>query len=291
MHKNLRPDVARIGGLGEIAGKYQLVLCDVWGVLHNGLTAWPDTIEALSKFRNSGGAVVMVTNAPRPREPVYKQLAYLGVPGGVFDIVVTSGDVTRELIRQAPKKILFIGTDKDHELFEGLNVELVDEETAEAIVCSGPWDEATEQPEDYVELLTRLKARNLPFICANPDRVVEVGDRMIYCAGAIADEYSKLGGKTLIAGKPYAPIYQAAIAEAAKLTGKNFDKSDILAIGDGLPTDVKGAQDFGLDVLFVSSGIHAGQYGPVDNPDETRLLSFLTANEASPIAYIPRLKW
>ena len=295
MHNDLLPDITdtvpRINGLEEIAGKYQLILCDVWGVLHNGLKAWPGTIEALSEFRRSGGTVVMVTNAPRPRGPVYSQLSYLGVPDGVFDAVVTSGDVTRELIRQSPRKIFFIGTDKDHELFEGLNIELVDEEAAEAIVCSGPWNEATEMPEDYIELLTRLKARDLPFICANPDIVVEVGDRRIYCAGAIAREYSKLGGKTLIAGKPFAPIYRAAIAEAEKLAGKKFNKSDILAIGDGMPTDIKGAEDFGLDVLFVSSGIHAGEYGPAQAPDDKRLQAFLKANKASPAAYIPKLKW
>src|SRR5680860_561448 len=214
MHDKLTPTISHtvpcIGGLEEIADKYELILCDVWGVLHNGLESWPGTIDALSNFRKSGGAVVMVTNAPRPRGPVYLQLAQLGVPDGVFDLAVTSGDVTRELIRKAAQKIFFIGTAKDHELFKGLDVKLVDEQAAQAIVCSDPWNEATEIPEDYIELLTRLNARGLPFICANPDIVVEVGDRLIYCAGAIAREYSRLGGKTLIAGKPYAPIYEAA---------------------------------------------------------------------------------
>jgi HAD superfamily hydrolase (TIGR01459 family) len=281
----------RIDGLSAIADDYDLILCDVWGVLHNGVQPRAGTIEALSKFRQQGGVVIMITNAPRQRKSVYTQLQNMGVPEGVFDAIVTSGDVTRDLIRNGSKKMLHIGPKKDLNLFEGIKVELVPEEDAEAVICSGLWDEQSETPEDYIALLTRLKARQLPFICANPDIVVEVGDHLEYCAGAIAREYDKLGGKTLIAGKPHHPIYEVAISEAEQISNRTFKKERILAIGDGLPTDIKGAANFGLDALFVTAGIHAGEYGDQETPDDAKVGKFLAVNNAHPVAYLPRLNW
>jgi HAD superfamily hydrolase (TIGR01459 family) len=283
--------VQRIQGLRAIADNYDLVLCDVWGVLHNGLAPRSGAIEALSSYRKSGGTVVMVTNAPRQRKSVILQLENMGVPEGVFDTVVTSGDVTRDLIRQIGGKMLHIGPKKDMNLFEGIEVDLVSENEASSIICSGLWNEQTETPEDYIELLGRMQKRDLPFICANPDIVVHVGDKLEFCAGAIAREYSKLGGKTLIAGKPHHPIYTLAIAEAEQITGKTFDKAKILAIGDGMPTDIKGAADNGLDALYVSAGIHADEYGAADNPDHAGVLAFLAKNNQAPVAYLPRLEW
>ncbi len=283
--------VQRIAGLSAIAGRYDLVLCDVWGVLHNGITPRQGAIEALTNFRKSGGVVIMITNAPRQRKSVYTQLQNMGVPDGTFDMVVTSGDVTRDLIRSGTRKMLHIGPQKDINLFEGIDVDLVSEAEAAAVICSGLWNEQTETPADYVELLTRLKARDLPFICANPDIVVEVGDHLEYCAGAIAREYAKLGGTTLIAGKPHHPIYDVAISEAENLSGRTFEKSRILAIGDGMPTDIKGAADYGIDALYVSAGIHAAEYGEADDPDHQGVTSFLQANKARPVAYLPRLEW
>lgn len=289
--------ISRINGLSEISAKYGLVLCDVWGVLHNGVKAYAGAIEALSTYRKNGGTVVMITNAPRPRGPVYEQLKRLGVPtnandGGIYDEVVTSGDATQALMRQAPKKMHFIGVyEKDKNLFEGFDIELVGEDEAQAVICTGPFDEVNDTAQDYIPVLKKFHERNLPFICANPDKVVEVGDRFIMCAGAIADEYEKMGGTTLIAGKPHAPIYEQAIKEAKQITGKTFEKSDILAIGDGMPTDIKGAQDFGIDVLYISAGIHAGEYGDADDPEDAMLQKFLIDNNASPVSYIPRLQW
>lgn len=283
--------VPRIPGLSAIADRYALILCDVWGVLHNGVKPREDTIEALTRCRDTGKPVILITNAPRQRKSVHVQLANLGVPEGVYDAVVTSGDVTRALIRRAPRKIFHIGTAKDRNLFEAIDVELVDEAAAEAVVCSGLFDEKSETPKDYVPLLKRLLARDLPLICANPDIVVEYDGRLEYCAGAIAREYDRLGGRTEIAGKPHAPIYEAAIAEAETIAGRAFEKSEILAIGDGLPTDVRGGAAFGLDVLYVSAGIHAGEYGPADDPDDARLQAFLAENGVRPAAYLPRLSW
>jgi len=284
-------ETKRIQGLSQIADAYQLVLCDVWGVLHNGVTPRQGAIEALSQFRASGGTVIMITNAPRQRKSVFIQLENMGVPAGTFDGIVTSGDVTRDLIRNGARNMLHIGPEKDVNLFEGIDINLVEEADAQAVICSGLWDEQTETPEDYLALLNRLKAKDLPFICANPDIVVEVGDHLEYCAGAIAREYSRIGGKTLIAGKPHHPIYDVAIGEAEKLSGKSFEKSAILAIGDGMPTDIKGAADYGLDALFISAGIHTYEYGEADDPDHGGVLKFLVENNASPVAYSPRLVW
>jgi len=285
------PKTVRISGLSEIAPDYDLVLCDVWGVLHNGIRPRQGAIEALTAFRKSGGTVIMITNAPRQRKSVYTQLQNMGVPAETFDNIVTSGDVTRDLLRAAPRKMMHIGPDKDMNLFEGIDLELVAEADAEAIICSGLWNETTEHPSDYIELLTRLKNRDLPLICANPDLVVEVGDHLEYCAGSIALEYSNLGGKTLIAGKPHHPIYDVAIAEAAKITGRTYGKGSILAIGDGMPTDIKGAADYGLNALYVSAGIHAAEYGEADNPDHQGVMQFLERSGADPLAYLPRLVW
>lgn len=281
----------RIQGLSEIADAYDVLFCDVWGVLHNGVQSRPDTIAALQAFRKRGGIVIMVTNAPRQRSSVFVQLENFGVPEGTYDTVVTSGDVTRALMRELPRQVLHIGPDKDLNLFEGIDAERVGEDQAQAIVCSGLWHEKTETPQDYVPLLRRLADRGLVMVCANPDIVVEVGDHLEYCAGAIAREYAALGGETLIAGKPHRPIYEEALGEAERLAGRAVDTSRILAIGDGMPTDIAGAAGFGIDALYVSAGIHAAEYGNAEAPDAGRLEEFLSKNGAAPIAWLPRLVW
>lgn len=289
--RTLMANPEAIGGLGELARSYDGILCDVWGVLHNGRAAWPGAIDALSRYRSQGGRVVMITNAPRPREPVLEQLAGLGVPDGVFDAVVTSGDVTRNLIRKMPPQILHIGAERDKRIYEGLDVELTDWQSAKSVVCTGLVDDRTETPDQYAGLLADIKSRDLPFICANPDIVVEYGDTMLWCAGALARDYSALGGQTLIAGKPYEPIYKRAIEVLGEAAGKPVAKGRILAIGDGMPTDVKGAADNGLDLLYVSAGIHAADYGDPEAPDPARLNAFLDKHGASPIGWLPRLVW
>jgi HAD superfamily hydrolase (TIGR01450 family) len=283
--------IERIDGLREIAPRYEAVLCDVWGVLHNGIEVWSGAVEALSAFRRDGGHVVMITNAPRPHGPVLAQLAKLGVPDGVFDAVLTSGDVTRNLILQKARRIFHIGPDRDLTLYEGLDVELVSQEEAETVVCTGLVDDRTETPQDYAPLLASLAARKLPFICANPDIVVEMGGQLLWCAGALARDYKELGGETFIVGKPHPLIYQSARTMLDKIAGRHIPTAKILAIGDGMPTDVKGAANAGLDLLYISSGIHAGEYGEVDNPDAMLLSGFLASHEASPVAWMPRLKW
>lgn len=279
---------ARINSFRDIASRYDVVLCDVWGVLHNGVAAFREACEALTEARARGLTVVLITNSPRPHPGVIVQIRGLGVPDTAYDRIVTSGDVTRALISAGPKKIYFIGAEKDLPLLDGLGVDMVSSESAEIIVCAGFFDDETETPEDYRATLMGLARRKIPFICANPDLVVERGHKLIPCAGAIAKVYEELGGETRISGKPYVPMYRASLSEAKAIRG-SIDLSRVIAIGDGMPTDVKGAQDFGLDVLYISAGIHAREYMANDKTDEAKLNAFLKAEGATPKWWMPRL--
>jgi HAD superfamily hydrolase (TIGR01459 family) len=279
-----------ISSLEAVAGHYSAILCDVWGVVHNGVRAFADATAALTWAREKGLAVVLITNAPRPHGPVETQLASLGVPNSAWDRVVTSGDVTRDLIRSGPRGVFHLGPDRDMALYDGIDVDIVEEFEAQTVVCTGLYDDETETPDDYAEMLRRLRARNLPFICANPDIVVERGDRIIFCAGALARAYGLLGGRTLIAGKPHRPIYEAALKAASDVLGRTIAASDALAIGDGVLTDVKGAESNGIDVLYVSGGIHAGEYGDPQDPNSEKLAAFLGTHGHHPVAVIPRLR-
>lgn len=280
-----------IASLEALTGRYSALLCDVWGVIHNGVEAFAEAAAALQAAREKGVAVVLITNAPRPRDGVIAQLANLGVPTSAWDQVVTSGDVTRELIRSGPRRVFHIGPDRDYPLYDGLDVDLVEEFEASTVVCTGLFDDETETPDDYAEMLRRLRTRNLPFICANPDIVVERGHELIWCAGALARDYGLLGGRTLVSGKPHRPIYEAALAAAGEVLGREVDRSEALAIGDGMFTDVKGAADNGIDVLYVSGGIHARDYGEhAHMPDPAKLAAFLDKHGYAPVATIPKLR-
>lgn len=280
----------RIERLEDIVGRYGAIFCDVWGVLHNGETAFSAAAAALSAARARGVAVILITNAPRPHPGVIAQLAAIGVPADAWDRVVTSGDVTRELIAEGPRRIFHLGPDRDLTIYDGLDVEIVEEFEADAVVSTGFFDDETETPEDYADMLRRFRSRDLPFICANPDIVVERGDRLIWCAGALGRDYAQLGGRTLISGKPHRPIYEAASAAAAEVLGRPVPAAEVLAIGDGILTDVKGAAMYGIDVLYVSAGIHARDYGDPENPDTELLGTFLGRHGHRPVAYIPRLR-
>lgn len=276
--------------LEEVASAYSAILCDVWGVVHNGVRHFPAAAAALARAKQAGIAVVLVTNSPRLNGEVATQLATLGVPRDSWDRIVTSGDVTRKLIEAGPRRLFHIGPERDLTLYDGLDVEMVEEFEASGAVCTGLFDDETETPDDYREVLRRLRARDLPFICANPDLVVERGDKLIWCSGALARDYAQLGGRTLVAGKPHAPIYAAALAVASELLDRPVERQEVLAIGDGMLTDVKGACDNGLDVLYVSGGIHAREYGPVDEPDRAQLGAFLDKHGFRPVAVMPRLQ-
>lgn len=278
----------RTSRLADITPDYDVVLCDVWGVVHNGARAFPQACEALAGARKDGKTVILLTNSPRPWRSVERQVEALGVPKEAFDRIVTSGDVTRKLIAEGPSRIFFLGPERDHVLLSGLDVDTVDEEEAEAVLCTGLFDDETEGPEDYRALLERFHARKLPLICANPDMMVERGDKLVYCAGALAALYAELGGETRISGKPYRPIYEAAMAIARSLSG-SAEKARTLAVGDGIATDVKGAQDYGLDVLYIGAGIHARNYGGAGALDENGLEAWLAEQGATPRFWMQQL--
>lgn len=280
----------RIEHLDELSGRYSAILSDVWGVVHNGVRAFPPACAALARARAAGKAVVMITNSPRPSDGVAKQFRTLGVPDDCWDRIVSSGDVTRDLIRSSARRIFHIGPDRDLPIFDGLDVELVEEREASAVCCTGLFHDQDESPEDYADMLRRLRSRDLPFICANPDIVVEHGNRLIWCAGALARDYGQLGGRTLIAGKPFAPIYAAALNAAAEVLGREVKRSETLAVGDGILTDIKGAGDAGIDALFIAGGIHAGEYVGAAGPEAGRLGQFLAAHGHLPVAYMPHLR-
>jgi HAD superfamily hydrolase (TIGR01459 family) len=277
----------RIGGLKELDGLYDALLCDVWGVLHNGVAAFPGAVEALCRFRAEVGPVVLITNAPRPAASIRDQLRLLDVPDSAYDAIVTSGDVTRDIIAARPGvKLLHIGPDRDLPFYEGLDVAFVGEDEAELISCTGLVDDVVEGPEDYRPLLQRLAQRGLTMACANPDLVVERGDTLVYCAGALAALYAELGGRTVLAGKPHAPIYDVARKVVDGLGARRP-----LAVGDGLPTDIRGAFDNRVPVLFVTGGIHAADFGPVDRPDGERVAARLASEGLSAVAFLPALVW
>ncbi|NTH11253.1 TIGR01459 family HAD-type hydrolase [Agrobacterium rhizogenes] len=278
----------RIESFREIGGHYDVALCDVWGVLHNGVSAYPDAPAALEAARGKGLTVVLITNSPRVAPKVVEQLRQMGISDSAYDRIVTSGDVTRRLIAEGPKKVFLLGPERDIGILEGLDVVRVEAEEAEAIVCTGFFDDETETPDDYTDMLTAWAARKVPLICANPDLVVERGHRMIPCAGAMAAYYDRLGGETRIAGKPHQPIYDASIAAAREVRGE-FPLSRVVAIGDGMPTDVRGALDYGLDLLYISHGIHAREYVVDGHTDEAALGAFLAREQASPKWWMPRL--
>lgn len=279
----------RIQSFREITDQYDVVLCDVWGVLHNGVEAFAQASEALAEARAAGLTVVLITNSPRPRPGVKVQIRGLGVLDEAYDRIVTSGDVTRSLITAGPEKIYFIGARKDEALLEGLGVQAVSAEEAGIVVCAGLRNDEKETAEDYRAELEKLAARHLPFICANPDLVVERGHKLIPCAGALAKFYGEMGGSTLIAGKPHRPIYEKTLEEARDVRD-GFDLSRVIAIGDGMPTDVRGAEAFGLDVLYISGGIHAKEYVKDGVTDEAKLEGFLASEQAAPKWWMPRLQ-
>jgi HAD superfamily hydrolase (TIGR01459 family) len=223
-----------VAALAPFASRYEVFLCDVWGVVHNGIAAFPAASEALTRARAAGVTVIMVSNAPRPGAVVRKQIARYGVPDSAYDEVIASGDVTRaELAARPGARVFHIGAERDLANYEGLDVTLVDLDHADLVVCTGPFHDDTETPDDYRELMARIKARDLLLICANPDVVVERGNRLIWCAGALAAVYDELGGKTIYAGKPHAPIYRLCFARAAALRGREVPRAHVLANGDG----------------------------------------------------------
>lgn len=284
------PDCPVLTSIAPFAATSDAWLLDVWGVLHNGVKPFPSTIEACRLFRAKGGTVVLVSNAPRPESSVVAQLDRIGVPAATYDGVVTSGDVSMSLVAAWDgRRILHIGPDRDRSLFAGLSLPpTATPADCDVAVCTGLYDDEAETPDDYRAVLGDLVARRVPMICANPDHRVERGGRIIFCAGAIAATYEGLGGEVRYAGKPYLPIYEMALERVAKLRGGEVSKQRLLAIGDGVATDIEGARRFGIRSVFVASGVHV-EAGETIAEAATRL--FKTEGAPKPVAVMTELAW
>jgi HAD superfamily hydrolase (TIGR01459 family) len=279
--------------LRELAPRYDVIFSDIWGVVHNGVAAYAEACAALAAFRAGGGKVVLISNAPRPYWSVMEQLDRLGAPRSTYDAVVASGDVTHELALSQPvPRCYHIGAPHDDPLFRDLAVERTGMDSAAFIICSGLRNDESETAEDYRAELTQLAARQLPMVCANTDLVVERGTKLIACAGALAAIYQELGGAVIQAGKPFPRIYEKTLAKAESLLGRPADRGRILAIGDAIRTDVIGARNFGIDCLFLTSGIHAHQtHDGAGHIEPAKLAAFLATSEAQPSAIMRHLVW
>lgn len=249
---------AALRGFADIAQRFDLCFCDVWGVVHNGVAPFREAVEALVRMRERGTTVILMTNAPRPAQLIAAQLDGFGVPRAAWDAIVTSGDVCRALIgARAGQPMFRLGPDRDLPLVAGLDAPEVSAEAARYVLCTGLFDDTIETPETYAALLRGFAARGLELICANPDLVVERGGQIVPCAGSVALAYEELGGKAIYAGKPHRPIYEAALAIAQEIRGAAIAPERICAIGDAIRTDIAGAAGFGITGVMVLAGIHA----------------------------------
>ncbi|MCL4768567.1 MAG: TIGR01459 family HAD-type hydrolase [Hyphomicrobiaceae bacterium] len=282
-----KPSIPLLSSIAGLAPGYDGWLCDVWGVLHNGVRAFSSSIDACRRFRDSGGQVLLLSNAPRPAASVRDQIAAFGVPDDAYDAILTSGDLTRKLIGAWPDRRLFhLGPARDKPMLDGLDLRFAAADEADAVVCSGLYNDDVETPADYTPLLEPLARRGVPMICANPDLTVERGSRIIYCAGALAAEYERLGGVVTYAGKPHRPIYDLAFERLAELRGAPLARERILAIGDGVRTDIRGAAAAGIDSVFIASAVHVT--GALDAIAVERLFN---GSATGPIAALPALAW
>lgn len=245
-----------LSGIATLAQPFDVWFLDIWGVLHNGVRPYAGAVLAAQKFRSKGGAVVLVSNSPRPRAGVGRQLDQIGVPQDAYDAILTSGDVSRTLIAAyGGESVFHLGPERDLPVYDGLGVTLGKLEDARAAVCTGLFDDEKETPGDYLDLLRSAHARRLTMICVNPDIKVERGNRIIYCAGALAQAYEDMGGRVLYAGKPHKPIYDEALRIARELRGGDLGTGRVLAIGDGAKTDIGGALNNGLAAVYIASAV------------------------------------
>lgn len=286
-----------VDSLAQIAAPYDVLYCDLWGCLHDGLALFPPAVAALQAFRARGGAVVLMTNAPRTHHAVARRLDRMGLPRDAWDVIAASGDATQEalLTGAAGRKVWHLGPDKDEDLFTEIPDWLRDQppvqrvalDQAQGIVCTGPFDEFNDQPDDYRARFLLAKTMGLPMLCANPDLVVDVGDRRIPCAGALAQLYDQMGGQVMSFGKPHPPIYDLARRRLAE-RGVTYDNEQILAIGDGILTDIPGARAEGIDALFVTGGLESHRFGH-GQPDPAALSAWLAEVGETPAFAIDKL--
>jgi len=281
-----------IHSIAPVAAETDAWLVDIWGVIHNGVMPFVEAGEACARFREGGGAVLLLSNSPRPSAGVKAQLDQIGVRADAYDAILSSGDATRELIQAySGQGIFHLGPARDEPIFAGIDVERVGADPgdgAKVVVCTGLFDDTRETPADYAEMLEAFAARGLPMICANPDIKVERGGHIVYCAGALADAYAALGSPVALAGKPFKPIYDMAFKHLAEIRGRDVARSRTLAIGDGVKTDIAGAIAAGVRAVYVASRVHMGD----DEALEPAVLDALFPDKgARPVAAMAELVW
>jgi len=276
-------------GIAPLADTADAWISDIWGVLHNGVSAFPDAGPTCVRYRAGGGTIVLVTNAPRPAANVARMLDRLGLPRDAYDAIITSGDVSRSIIAEFPGRRLFhLGPKHDAGIMDGLDTTPATADDAELVLCTGLFNDERETPDDYRDMLAALARRGVPLICANPDLMVERGPKLIPCAGSLAQIYEALGGHTLYAGKPYPAIYERAYAAIQEARGTLPPKDRILAIGDGLRTDVEGAGREGLRCVFIASALHVDDRHAFDDGHVARIFA---GHAYPPAAAMRALKW
>lgn len=276
-----------------IAGRYRAMLCDVWGCYHDGVSPYPSAVEALIRYREAGGLVVLLTNAPRPAASVARFLEGMGAPSESWDAILSSGEACQRAIASGRhgRRFHYVGPGRDLHMLTDVGLDPAPLGEADAVLCTGLADDATETPEDYAPRIAEWVARELPLLCANPDIVVDRGSQRLWCAGALAEAHRKAGGEVISFGKPHRPIYDEAMAVLAELAGEPVPREAVLALGDGIATDVAGAIGAGLDVVFVAGGLAAAEMGPdPDRPDPARLKAYLEAARLAPPYAIGRLR-
>jgi HAD superfamily hydrolase (TIGR01459 family) len=292
-------ELPTVANLSALAGGYDAILCDVWGVLIDGARHFAAAANALRAFRAGGGTAVLITNASRPSQQVRGQLEELGLPADCYDDLVSAGELTlREIVARKGEACHHLGPRRDKGLFEaagrllGAPLRLVGPNEADYVVCTGLIDEDRETPEDYDARLEELRRRGLMMLCANPDIVVEVGDRLYWCAGALAQRYVAMGGAAKMFGKPHAPIYEAALARVDALKCAPTPRGRVLTIGDGADTDLRGAGAAGLDCLFITRGVHREElYGEGEDLDRRALARLLARAKTKPVALAREVVW
>jgi len=288
-----------VTSLADVAPRYRALFCDLWGCVHDGYRPFPEAVAALEAFRRDGGFVMLLTNSPRPKPNVIRQLDKIGVPRAAYDDVTSSGDAAQAALAAGVvgRRVFHLGPPVDLGFFRDMaddiegadTIELVPLEEAEGIVCTGLFDDEHETPEDYRAMLLYAKTKGLKLLCANPDIVVDRGDKRVWCAGALARLYTEMGGESLYFGKPHPPIYDLARRRLRRAAA--IDDAEILCVGDGISTDIAGGIAEGLDTMFITGGLDAEAFGPdPDHPDPDLLEAYLARHQLSPTYAIPRLR-
>jgi HAD superfamily hydrolase (TIGR01459 family) len=290
-----------IDNFAQISDQYEAALVDLWGCLHNGVKPFAAAVAALEAFRDNGGTVLLLTNSPRPSSSVYLQLDEIGVARDLYQACASSGDAARAALASGAygKKVYALGPDRDavfyegfdHEdFYQGIDIERVPLDQAEGVVCTGLFDDTVDTPEDYRALFLNAKNRGLKMLCANPDIMVDRGDKRIYCAGALAQAYSEMGGEAHYFGKPHPPIYDLAYRRLVQATGRESAPKKIIGIGDGINTDIRGAIGEDIDSLFVTGGLAASETATDGQPDPDKLTAFLEKAQLTPTYSIGHLR-